>query len=152
MSLWSLRRVTPVSSYFVFLQPQKSFERSSAGGFTVSSHENTHVFMSDNNGAGVWDRITQERNVALTVQVISPRAEADERLTSAVIKRDGSDGDGHPKVTWLPASHITLVRNQEISHLKNSHASSVLSDPCMDELTAVQASLPRSSDSYFPAV
>lgn len=79
--------------------------------------------MSDNNGAGVKDRITQERNV--TVQVISSRAEADERLTSAVIKRDVSDGDGHPKVTWLPGSHTTLVRNQQISHLKNSHASSV---------------------------
>lgn len=90
-------------------------------------HENTHDFISGNNGAGVRDRITQGRNVALTVQVISSRAEADERLTSAVIKPDGSDGDGHPEVTWLPVAHVTLARNQEISQLKNSHASGVTS-------------------------
>lgn len=96
-----------------------------ASSLTGLQHENTREFMSDNKGAGVRDRVTQGRNVALTVQVIGSRAEADERLTSAVIKPDGSDGDGHPKVPWLPASHITLVRNQEISHLKNSQASSV---------------------------
>lgn len=168
LSLWSLRRVTPLSSYFGFCshkshlrghqlaasQPRRpcgsslkswfwlyklSDEIRMENGFRLRhelwshvasslmglQHENTHDFISDNNGAGVRDRITQERNVALTVQVIDSRAEADERLASAVIKCDISDGDGHPKVTWLPAAHITLVRNQEISHLKNPHASSV---------------------------
>lgn len=48
-------------------------------------HENTHDFISDNNRAGVKDHITQERNVALTVQVINSRAEAGERLTPAMI-------------------------------------------------------------------